>query len=88
MSTDAVSSDVSKKKIHKVEVKRELCIGATTCVVVEPKAFEMDEEDIAVVRKGAEILDDSALLMAAQSCPTAAIILYDAEGNQIFPPKQ
>ncbi|HLC93413.1 MAG TPA: ferredoxin [Patescibacteria group bacterium] len=64
---------------------RKACIGAGTCVVVSPDGFELDEHDIAVVKSGAEKLDDDQLLMAAQSCPTAAIILYDEDGNQIFP---
>lgn len=86
MSADPSNIDtLDTKKIHKVEVRRDLCVGATTCVVIEPNAFEMDQENIAVVKKGAAILDDASLLMAAQSCPTQAIILYDAEGNQIFP---
>lgn len=73
------------KKIHKVVVDRDACIGATTCVVVAPKAFEMDEDNIAVTKDGAAVLDDSVLYMAAQCCPTAAIILFDEQGNQIFP---
>jgi ferredoxin len=73
------------KKIHKVYVDREACIGAVTCVVVAPDAFEMDSEDIAVVKHGAEKLDDAQLLMAAQACPVQAIILYDKDGKQIFP---
>ena len=74
-----------KKKVHKVVVDRSACIGAVTCVVVAPKAFEMDSENIAVVKPKAEDLDDDVLFMAAQSCPTAAILLYDKDGNQIFP---
>ena len=64
--------DTPKKKIHKI-------------VVVSPDGFDLDEKDIAVVKPGAEKLDDDQLIMAAQSCPTAAIFLYDEDGNQIFP---
>mgnify|MGYP007103350975 FL=1 len=45
----------------------------------------MDEDNIAVVKPGAEKLSFNELLMAAQSCPTQAIFLYDEEGDQIFP---
>lgn len=76
------------KKVYKVVIDRAACIGATTCVVVAPEAFDMDIENIAVSKPGAELLDDEVLLMAAQSCPTAAIILYDEKGNQIFPIKE
>lgn len=85
---DSMGKNKSKKKIHRVEVDRNACIGAVTCVVIAPDAFEMDEEDIAVVKPNAQTLSDDVLLMAAQSCPVAAIILYDAEGNQIFPKKK
>ncbi len=76
------------KKIHKVVVVREACIGAATCLVIAPKAYKLDESSIAVVQEGAETLDDDLLLMSAQSCPTAAILLFDAEGKQIFPKKE
>lgn len=75
----------SKKKIHKIVVDRAGCISAGTCIVVSPDGFEFDNEDIAIVKPGAAKLSDSELLMAAQSCPTAAIILYDENGKQIFP---
>lgn len=75
----------SPKKISKIVVDRKLCIGAGTCVVVSPDGFEMDDDNIAVVKPGAEKLSFNELLMAAQSCPTQAIFLYDEEGNQIFP---
>jgi len=71
-------------KIGKVEVDRDLCIGAAPCVTVAPAVFQLDEENKAVIidEKGA---DDETILLAAQSCPTQAIILYDEEGNQIYP---
>ncbi len=77
----------TKKKIHKIKVIREACISAATCVVVSPDAFDLDDEGIAIVKEGALKVNDDELLMAAQSCPTAAIILYDEDGNQIFPKK-
>ncbi|EKE00135.1 MAG: hypothetical protein ACD_22C00088G0004 [uncultured bacterium] len=73
------------KKIKKITVNRNACIGAATCVVVSPSGFELDSQNIAVVKPDATSLSDEELLMAAQSCPVAAIVLYDEEGNQIFP---
>lgn len=73
------------KKIAKIVVDRKLCISAGTCIVVAPEAFELDGEGIAVVKEGAKDLDDDTLLMAAQSCPTQAIFLFDENGDQIFP---
>lgn len=75
----------STKKIHKIVVVRETCISAGTCIVVSPDGFEFDSENIAVVKPNAHKLSDDELLMAAQSCPTQAILLFDENGNQIFP---
>lgn len=79
------NKDSKKRKIHKIVVDRAACIGAATCVVVAPKAFDLDQDSIAVVKENALDVDDDTLLMAAQSCPTQAILLFDEEGNQIFP---
>ena len=87
------------KKIKKIIVDRNLCIGAASCVVVAPEVFEMDDENKAVILlkgdkkeqdeadKGQLMtdLDDETILLAAQSCPTQAIILEDEDGNRIFP---
>jgi len=87
------------KKIKKIIVDRDLCIGAASCVVVAPEVFELDDENKAVILlKGdkkeekeaaknqlATNLDDETILLSAQSCPTQAIILEDEEGNVIFP---
>ncbi len=74
------------KKIAKIVVDRDLCIGAGTCVTVAGKVFQLDNENKAVVTdiNGAS---DEDILIAAQSCPTAAIFLYDEDGNLIFPTK-
>jgi ferredoxin len=79
------SNSEKKKKIHKIVVDRKACIGVATCVVIAPEAFDLDAEGIAIIKEGAEKLDDNKLLMAAQSCPVLAIHLYDDEGNKIFP---
>lgn len=70
----------------KVEVKRDLCIGAATCVAIAPDVFELDDKMKAVVKdpKGA---DDATILEAARSCPTLAIYIYDDAGKQVFPPQ-
>ncbi len=75
---------LEKKKIGKIFIDRDLCIGAASCIAVVPDVFELDNENKAVV-KNKDGADDETLLLAAQSCPTKAIILYDEEGNQIYP---
>ena len=87
-------------KIKYLMVDRELCIGAASCIAIYPEVFELDDENKAVIllKSGkktsektdvdmlnVEKLDDDTLLLAAQSCPTAAIFLYDQEGKQVYP---
>lgn len=89
-----------KRRIGKIMVNRDLCIGAASCVAVAPSAFELDPENKAVLRRKQppptsdmterkdledEAIDDDTLLLAAQSCPTQAIIVYDEEGKQMYP---
>ena len=71
-------------KISKIEVDRDLCIGAAPCVTVAPGVFQLDDENKAFVvdPNGA---DAETILLAAQACPVQAIILYDEEGKQIYP---
>ena len=71
-------------KIGKIIVDRNLCIGAASCIGVAPEVFELDSENKSVVynEKG---VDDETILLAAQSCPTRAIIIFDEEGKQIYP---
>ena len=68
----------------KIEVKRDLCIGAATCTAIAPDVFELDDEMKAVV-KNPQGADEATILEAAQSCPTLAIYIYDDAGTQIFP---
>ena len=70
---------------YKVEVINDKCIGAASCAAIAPRVFEMNEDNIAVVisQDGEE---DDIKLLAAQSCPTAAIIVTDTEtGKQVWP---
>lgn len=68
----------------KIEVKRDLCIGAASCIAVAPDVFELDDENKAII-KNAKGADDQTLIDAAKSCPTQAIFVYDDNGKQIFP---
>lgn len=69
----------------KIEVKKELCIGAGACLAVAPNVYKLDDEMKAVVTnpKGA---DEDVILESAKACPTLAIYIYDDDNNQIFPP--
>ncbi|MFZ5424765.1 MAG: ferredoxin [Patescibacteria group bacterium] len=68
----------------KIKVINALCISAATCIINAPETFDLDEDGIAYVKEGT--WDDAqAIVAAAASCPTTAIIIEDLEGNQIYP---
>jgi ferredoxin len=70
---------------YKIQVKRDLCIGAASCVAFSPTVFELDPDKKAVVLPNADDTPEN-ILLAAQSCPTKAIIVTDTETNQIVWP--
>lgn len=87
-------------KIAKIMIDRDLCIGAASCIAVAPGVFELDPDNKAVLRRRQapptsdaterkdledQSIDDETLLLAAKSCPTQAIIVFDEEGKQIYP---
>jgi ferredoxin len=86
--------------IQTLKIDRDKCIGAASCIAVYPDVFEIDTEGKAVLKlkDGANTsdttnitlldvgsVDDDTLMLAAQSCPTAAIYLYDDKGQQVYP---
>lgn len=69
---------------YTVEVIREQCIAAGSCVVLAPNTFELDEENLVrIVKQNGD--SDEDILMGAQSCPVNAIIVRDETGKQIWP---
>lgn len=85
-STPNPNPPAASKKIGRIIVDRELCIGAATCLAFAAKTFRLDAENKAIVIDPPGD-DEAAILEAARSCPTNAIILKDQAGNQIHPPK-
>ena len=82
-----MSEDKKEKKplkISRVVVDRDACIGAAPCVTIAPGVFQLDDENKAYIvdQDGA---DAETIMLAAQSCPVQAIIVYDERGNQIYP---
>lgn len=72
-------------KKWKIVVDRDLCIGAASCVALAAKTFALDGENKAVVLEG-EGDPPEMIKLAAESCPTKAIILIDEEtGTQEYP---
>lgn len=72
-------------KKYKIKVDRDLCIGAASCVALAMKTFALDSENKAIVLEG-EGDPPEMIKLAAESCPTKAIILVDEEtGEQEYP---
>jgi ferredoxin len=73
------------KRKYSVEILRDVCIGAGSCVAIAPETFRLDGEN-KVVLVESDWDEDEIILAAAQSCPVFAIIVKDAEtGKQLFP---
>lgn len=83
----------------RIIVDPDLCIGAASCVTIDPNTFVMNEENKAEVldhgvadggpsyERTIEMTDDEkeTLIMAAESCPTKAITVIDENGTQLYP---
>lgn len=83
--TDGGVSQVKQIGKYKVEVLRDKCISAGSCEAIAPGVFKLDEEGIATVINQNGGTDEEKLL-AAQSCPTNAIIVTDTTtGQQVWP---
>ena len=69
----------------RVKVDRDLCIGAASCIAVSPSVFQLDDKSKAIVVDQANDVPEN-ILLAAQSCPTKAIVITDTEtGQQVWP---
>lgn len=71
-------------KIRRIVIDRAMCIGAQSCVVVADKLFQMDDQNLAYI-VDPDAHNEDEILLAAQACPVLAILLYDENGNKIFP---
>jgi len=90
MSDEPNAPKLAEDKIVKVgkyniKILRDTCIGAASCIAVATTTFELDSTHKSTVKAdGADPAD--MILMAAQSCPTKAIVITDSEtGEQIWP---
>lgn len=75
-------SSITKGDI-KIDVIREKCIGAATCVVYAPSTFDLDEDNIAIIKKG-DWDKLEKIIAAAQSCPVLAIEVF-VKGKRVYP---
>lgn len=79
------SGPVSLSNGVTIQIDRDLCIGAATCVAIAPEVFVLDSEAKAIVIDTADTASPESILDAARSCPTAAISVIDKEGKKLFP---
>jgi len=84
-----------------IKVDPDLCIGAASCVTVDSNTFQLNQENKAEVldhgqvkgkptyERQIEVTEEEKenIILAAQSCPVAAIFIFDEDGKQIYPQK-
>lgn len=85
MSDQIPTTPTTDRKVARVEIDRELCIGAASCIAVASEAFELDGENKAVTKPRWSDLTDEQLISAAKSCPVAAILIYGPDDRRIYP---
>lgn len=68
----------------RIRIDREKCISAGNCVVTAPTAFMLDEDEKATL-VDPDTVDDEVLRLAAELCPTEAIVVENEEGEQLYP---
>ncbi len=70
---------------YRIEIDREACVGDGACTNEAPGTFELDGENVAKVTNP-DGNSPEEILSAAQSCPTDAIRLFDAQsGKKVWP---
>ena len=72
---------------YKVHLERDFCASFGCCVEVAPEVFALDEDRVVILtdEEAPARADDALLMRAAERCPVAAIPLFNAEGEQVFP---
>ncbi len=86
---EIITSDKKKLLVRIVQSK---CMGAESCVVVAPPVFSLDTKQLGLFRRGSEPLgmkdvvegtvDSETIVLAAKSCPYAAIYVKNGETGE------
>lgn len=74
--------------MEKVKVNQDICIGCGACMSIAPDVFEMNEEGLAVSKKGHNVLEklekeeQEDVMDALEGCPTGAIFKEEVETEE------
>jgi ferredoxin len=66
-----------------IKVNEETCIGCGECAEAAPNTFELNDDNVAVV-KDPEGDDEATIVDAAKNCPVEAITVIK-DGEQLAP---
>jgi ferredoxin len=83
----------------RIKVDPDLCIGAASCVTIDPATFQLNAENKADVLDHGQVIgapsyerevevteaEKDNIILAAQSCPTLAVFIFDESGAQLYP---
>ncbi len=72
-----------KETKYTIKINKDKCIGCGTCAALCPEAFEIGDDNKATVKDNHNHSNED-VLMAAKSCPTGAIEIYE-DGQKIWP---
>lgn len=75
--------EVVKRGDIEIRVYRKKCIGAATCTVYAPATFDIDDQNIAIIKRG-EWDKLEKVIAAAVSCPVLAIEVFEKE-KKLYP---
>lgn len=80
---DRADVEIVKRGDIEIRIIRPTCISAATCVVYAENTFDLDSDNIAIVKEG-EWDRLEKIIAAAQSCPVVAIEVF-VKGEKVFP---
>lgn len=66
-----------------IELQRDLCMGSGNCSFWAPGVFDLDDDGVVVVLDPTAA-DDEKIILAAQGCPTQAIVV-SRNGERLAP---
>ncbi len=67
-----------------IKIDEDECIGCGECAEAAPGTFEVNDDNIATVKDPGGDEEDT-IIEAAKSCPVEAIIVTNADGQQLAP---